>query len=253
MRTEIWVALISGLVAVVSAIVGTYSAIRSTKIQQDMQLRLQAEKREDDLERIISRFREPLLRSAFDLQSRLHNILHTDFVILASNDSAHGSPGYIRSSTLFRLAQYFSWVEILRRRIQFLDLGDQERTRQLSARLDAISKAFAETAWYPPHAAFQLYRDEQRAIGELVTQLNTSTSELECMQYVQFVSELENNSAFSRWFGRLSDEIERLANPSPGFLNRMAKVEVELTALLVFLDPNGIRFPTIHQDDIGGP
>jgi len=39
---------------------------------------------------------------------------------------------YTIQSTLFVIAQYFGWIEILRRDIQFLDLGNVKENRELS-------------------------------------------------------------------------------------------------------------------------
>ncbi|WP_405925158.1 hypothetical protein [Streptomyces sp. NBC_00035] len=250
MTIEIWVAIISGAVALTSATVGTYSAVLSARIQREMEVRRHRVRKEEEIENVMSRFREPFLRAAFELQTRIHNIANSDFVSRVSGDGTHAEPGYVRSSTLFRLAQYFGWVEILRKSVQFLDLGDQERTRQLSDKLDRIGLAFAETSAYPENAAFRLYRDEQRALGELMIERTPGAArELQCMNYVQFVEELESNPTFSRWFGRLIGEIDGLADAPPGYLDRMVKVKDELSTLLAFLDPDGVRFPSIHPGD----
>lgn len=55
---------------------------------------------------------------------------------------------------------------IPRRGIQFLDLGDDERNRQLVQLTHGITRAFARSSM--DDAAIRLYRGEQRAIGELM-------------------------------------------------------------------------------------
>ena len=67
-------------------------------------------------EDVLATYREPLAASAFDLQSRNYNILRLDFFDKWAN--GRGRTDAAIESTLFRLAQYFGWSEILRRKIQ---------------------------------------------------------------------------------------------------------------------------------------
>jgi hypothetical protein len=147
-------------------------------------------------------------------QGRIYSILEVQFMsrhLAAGEDERE----YAEVSTLFRLAEYLGWMEILRRDVQFLDLGDQERNRELASMLQRISLAFANTHQYP-NSAFRLFRDEQRAIGELAIELLPGDSlKYRCIGYAQFARLLHEDPAFGRWFARLQEEIQQMLAPPP--------------------------------------
>jgi hypothetical protein len=130
------VALISGVVALLSILLSAYFARSNSKLQ--VQLNEQLEQRRDRatsqsrLEQLLSRYRDPLLLAAYDLQSRLYNIVVRDFVdLLQKGDQDQQT--YAVDSTLFVIAQYLGWVEALRRGVQYLDLGTSRTVASLSA------------------------------------------------------------------------------------------------------------------------
>jgi hypothetical protein len=246
MSTAILVALISGLVAVTSVVLSSYATVRTIRTQHELELRRQRLDRSDAAEEIMSKYRDPLLRSIIDLQGRIYSIVRLDFMQrhLGSGDAEQ--IGYAKVSTLFRLSEYFGWVEILRRGVQFLDLGDQARSRELAALSHQISLAFANTHEFPG-AAFRLFRDEQRAVGELVIESPPGDSRAyHCIGYTQFVQRLEDDPNFSRWFVRLGSEIDSMLNPPDGYLDRLIEIHNMFRSLLEFLDPGGIRYPTFE-------
>ena len=55
---------------------------------------------------------------------------------------------YAERSTLWLFGQYLGWIEILRREVQFLDLGDITQTRELRERLLAVSNHLASDHRY---------------------------------------------------------------------------------------------------------
>ncbi|HTW04919.1 MAG TPA: hypothetical protein VMF87_31800 [Streptosporangiaceae bacterium] len=244
MSTAILVALISGLVAVASVVLSSYATVRTTRTQHELELRRHKLDRSDAVEEVMSRYRDPLLRSAIDLQGRVYSIVQLDFM---QRHLGSGDPEqimYAKTSTLFRLAEYFGWVEILRRGVQFLDLGDQARSRSLTEISQQISLAFANTHEFPS-SAFRLFRDEQRAVGELVIEpVPGDPRAYHCIGYTQFVTRLEGDPAFSRWFTRLATEIDSMIKPPDCYLDRLTEVHDRFGALLEFLDPDGIRYPS---------
>ena len=254
LRIELWVSLISATVALVSVAVSSRSAARTARLQHGLEMQRYDRGREDGVEEIAGRYREPLLHAAFDLQSRLYNIVALGFFDRHHESGDPEEWQYARDSTLFRLGQYFAWAEILRRNIQYLDLGSAERTRELTKRLDTVSHAFANTEWYSRTNIMRLFRDEQRAIGEcLVETAAEDPRGQRCLGYVQFVERLENDTSFSRWFGRLSREIDSLSHPSSQRLDRLMRVQHELVAVIEFLDPDATRFPAAHRGRIPPP
>jgi hypothetical protein len=102
---------------------------------------------------LMGRYRDPLLWAVHDLRSRIRAILDDGFLeryliraedpILTSGD-AFMRP-YARRHTVFVLAQYLGWVEILRRDVGFLDLGDRRRNRQLVELLSVVRRVLSRS------------------------------------------------------------------------------------------------------------
>lgn len=247
MSTAILVALISGVIAVASVVLSSYATIRTMRTQHEIELRRHELDKSEAAEEIASRYRDPLLRSIIDLQGRIYSIVELDFMQRHLGSGEADQVNYAKSSTLFRLAEYFGWLEILRAGVQFLDLGDQARSRELTALSHQVGLAFANTQEFPD-SAFRLFRDEQRAVGELVIEAVPGDPRgHHCIGYTRFVQRLEDEPAFSRWFARLADEIDLMVSPPPGYLNRLAAIHNTFGALLEFLDPDGIRYPTFER------
>src|SRR5262245_49072609 len=106
-----WIGLAGSVIAVV---VSTWVALRQARLE-----------RAAKAEEVLKRYREPLAAAAFDLQSRLYNILTMDF-FETFGGKERGDEAL--TTTLFRLAQYFGWSEILRRDIQFLSFPEDDDT-----------------------------------------------------------------------------------------------------------------------------
>jgi hypothetical protein len=87
---------------------------------------------------VLARHREPLLAAAYELQSRLHNILCNRFVENYMAGTRAGKQEAALESTLYVFAQYFGWREIIRHEIQFLRSRRTKR-RARSPRFSATS------------------------------------------------------------------------------------------------------------------
>jgi hypothetical protein len=247
MSVALLVALISAGVALCGAAFTAYSTARSIRLQDALSLKRARLDREQATEDLIRRYSEPLLLAAFDLQARIHNIIGSGFVARHMSSSDPEERAYPRVSTLYRIGDYFGWIEILRRDLRFLDLGEQERTRELGEHLDLVSHIFSNTERFPAESAFRLFRDEQRAVGEVMLEpVAGEVRRYQCIGYVTFVERLENEPGFARWFERLGRETEQLRELAPGQLLRMIELQHALINLIGFLDPEGVRFPRAH-------
>jgi len=246
MSTAVVVALISASVAVCSAAISAFATARSVRLQHALaDQRAETERREASQD-IVRRYREPLLLAAFDLQARLCNIVEDGFAARHLSSPDPDEQHYARASTLYRIADYLGWAEILRRDLQFLDLGEDSRTHALVERLDSLSRTFANTDWYP-RSAFRLFRDEQRAVGEIILEPAVGdVRQYQCIGYATFVTRLDADTAFSRWFRRLGTEISQLAQPEPGYLDRPVALQRALIDVIDILDPDGIRLPRAY-------
>jgi hypothetical protein len=187
-------------------------------------------------EEVISRFREPLAGAAYDLQSRLWNILDCHFLeayLVSGNDR---EKAYAIENTAYVIAQYFAWTEIVRREIQIIDLQEEAETAKLAHQQDRIS-----SLWGSDHEAygmvFRIWAGEQRAIGELLIEDVHSGSR--CMGYSRFVELLHGRH--SPFLDILTSEISALPqHPRP---HRLEALQHALIDQLEILDPKFIRFP----------
>jgi len=134
--------------------------------QHEFDVDLEREKlamgRRMDAEAALARYRDPLARAAEDLRSRLWNVRCGEFL----QTYGVGSDAVAREarlSTLFRIAQYFAWSEILRREVQYLSFPDAEQTRSVMQAQEAITDAFRTDELDGP---LMLWTERQRAIGE---------------------------------------------------------------------------------------
>jgi hypothetical protein len=128
--------------------------------------RREEQAKKEAAEKLFAKYRDPLLRSAYDLQSRIYNIYALGF-------AGKFDTKYFRDKTLFVLAEFLGWLEILRHEMRFLDLGAEEVTKNLRLSLDEIQNVLASQHEWGRRAFgsddFYVYRGQQRAIGELMT------------------------------------------------------------------------------------
>src|SRR6185295_5274451 len=108
---------------------------------------------------------DPLLDAAQALQSRIFNILAQNYLGKFLHCGDADEERYARDYTVFVLAEYLCWVEIVRRELRFLDLGDVVRNRDLLAQLYTIQLTIQHDK-APPR--LRVFRGKQRAIAELM-------------------------------------------------------------------------------------
>jgi hypothetical protein len=234
--------LISAGVALVSVAVSTWAARSTARVQAEWEERRRQASKEELVEQVMSRYREPLLRAAFDLQSRLYNIVKQDFLGTFARRGTPAEQAYARDNTLFVLAEYLGWVEILRRGVQFLDLGEVERNRQLAERLEAISQILADSRSLTD-PCFRVFRGQQRAIGELMIDRDTAGEHGgQCLGYAGFCARLVEDSGFAGWFKQLGKGVDQLASDLAPGRERLAGLQRALMDLIDFLDDPPRRF-----------
>ena len=241
-------------IAIAIAILGgfgaAFGAIMAAYLQRRTAERNAAEQVARDRDDVVRRYRDPLLWAAFELQSRLYNILRNDFLGKYFVRGTEMERNYSRDSTLYVVAQYFGWLEVVRRDVQFLDLGRIEMNQLLNDRFEAIAAAFWDDSLDPVLRAF---RGEQRAIGEIMLQPVTSgPHRMECIGYATFFSRLED-PAFARWFTKLRDDVEVLAPDPSRHSQRLIILQNRLMDLIDFLDEGGHRLPLINRQRLTMP
>jgi hypothetical protein len=230
-----WIGFAAGLMAaVISALVALRQSRldeRLARLNSDLQTEVHSRTamidRDLRAEEVLTRYREPLAAAAFDLQSRLYNILRLDF--FHKYAEGHRAEEALRT-TLFRLAQYFGWTEILRRDIQFLSFPEDNATRRVAQLQSKISKRFLTD---DPSPALMIWGDEQRAIGELM--IVEEYGKVLCMGYAKFSEHCD--LAFATWRDRLRTEVHDKAAEA-----RLRDIQHLLCELVETLDAKRVRY-----------
>jgi HAMP domain-containing protein len=215
-----WIGLAT---AVVAAAVSAFVGVRQSRMQERL-ARLPHELERED---VLTRYREPLAAAAFDLQSRLYNVVRLTF--FAKFDAGDRSEEALRT-TVFRLAQYFGWTELLRRDIQFLSFSEDGDTRRVAELQREIARRFLNDG---NGTALMIWSDEQRAIGERM--IVEEHGKVLCMGYATFRDRCDDT------FGPLRRRlVAELAQDSAHA--RLRDVQHLLCDLIEVLDPRGLRY-----------
>jgi hypothetical protein len=218
-----WLALIGLGSALLGSVVALWGQFRSTAL---------AARRE--AEAVLARYREPLVAAAFELQGRLYNIVKFGFLdkYLLKGDDAQRT--YAVENTLYVVAQYFGWSEILRREIQFLSFSDSKQTRDVADRQRDVLELF-QSDDSDLGRPFLVWRGEQRAIGECM--IEREDGRVSCQGYASFVEHREG--AVRKWLNRLEQDLESIAaEPNP----RLVRLQHGLVDLIRELDPDRLRY-----------
>ena len=196
--------------------------------------------KEAHISELLSRYRDPLLGAAFDLQSRLYNIVRLDFLEDYFGNPDPAARAYARDSTLWLIGQYLGWTEILRREVQFLDLGEVSANRRLQERLHKITRAFADDD-EAPETVLRLFRGEQRAIGELMIRPPDASGHVTCLGYADFTTRCRTEPLLP-WFTRLDADLTQIAD-MPYDCPRLVHLQRALVDLVDLMDPDRVRYP----------
>lgn|SRR5512144_1395413 len=192
---------------------------------------------------VAVRFREPLLQAAFNLQSRVYNIVRQGFLtrFLAEARPTEDRE-YAAENTLYLLGQYFCWVEILLRESQYLDPRNQARNRVVTEHLETVRDVFASSEISEP--VFRIFRGEQRAIGEVMLTPTDAPHgpRWECRGYAAFVRQ-RGDAEDDRWFSRTRKDLVVLLKEPGRHQERLILVQHALLNLVDVLDPRGERVP----------
>ena len=248
--SKLWLALFTAGLALAGTVFTAIMSVLGHRELAHLNARLQAE-RDDrlarvEVEKVIARFRDPLMLAAYDLQSRIYNILQQDFLGRYYVNGTEIEKEYAIENTVFLLAQFLAWTELLRQEVQFLDLGSDDRTRKLRDLQDQIYSQL-QTDTIP--SGFRLFAGEQRAIGELMVDRTGTTAR--CLGFAAF---LENrHRRLDAWLGPLRNDIRRMSIDLGSYRDRLIPIQHSLIAMLEFFDPQFVRFPAKTRTTIPHP
>src|SRR4051794_7151208 len=241
MSPEVAAAIIAAGVSIVGGVTSYFvqTAIHTRQFERAAEASLEA--RRQQAEELRSKYRDPLLASAYALHSRIFNIVDRHlFEQPAETEPRRSGRNYATESTLYALGEFLCWKEILRREVQFLDLGDDEATRSLNLCFEGIMDILAQN---DPRLgrAFRLFRMEQRAIGELMI----DSVEVEGGRALQAIGPAEfsrklSTPEFASWFGPLEEGLGELPSREPGALARLALLQNWMVEFLDAFDPETV-------------
>lgn len=194
---------------------------------------------QDEQQLGLSEFHQPLLRAAFDLQSRLFNIVEGHFLKIYYREQDFKQ--YAVANTCYAIGEYLGWVELLHRSGQLRMSLSSSKFENL---IYDISRAFMSDSIQFP---LMLFKGEQRAIGEIM--LNPMRGEKGIIGYATFVKQL-NDPDFSKWFTRLEKDIEQLATEKFDYDERLIFLQNSLTDLINYLDPDFIYYAEKYRQKL---
>ncbi|MCK9878756.1 hypothetical protein MXD59_23840 [Frankia sp. Ag45/Mut15] len=202
----------------------------------------------------LDRYREPLLLAVVDLGARLHTIRERGLQGYLGSTQRRGRLAVL--GTVYCVARYLGTLEILYSRLALLRFDSATDTRLVAALLADIGRAFSSQLYDedPPSGAqeggppagasslrkaerageprFMLWREEQRAIGELMR--GPDGTGTVCVGFACFHDSYDE--LFASW---LDPFAEALRSPSAPDSERLARLQTLLALLVTQLDEDG--------------
>lgn len=229
MDTALLVAGISAAVAVASAALSRSTQLKVTKLTTEREKQSKEEERRSAAKVTLDKYRGPLLDAAWGLGNRLDNIRHLGFLAYHSRGSDRKEDAKL--TTLFRVANYFGWRELVRMQVQLLRFENEEDTKLVAGFLGDIAAVFASDRLDAGRA--MLWGDEQRGIGELMIEYRSDGSPF-----------VRGHAAFRREYQDIfAPGMERLArdllSPAAVRADRLRLLQSALFGLVQRLDEEG--------------
>jgi hypothetical protein len=249
-NVELLVAVMSAVFSLGAGIFSARANRKARELDHELERRRKAEDEVATAERIRRQYRDPLLDAANTLQSRIYNLVRNDYLAKWLRCGDPEQERYARDYTVFTLAEYLTWVEIVRRELRFLDVGDEEHNRQLMALLMQAQLTIQAANVVGP---FRVFRGHQRAIAE-VMMVPTGAPDgprSECLGYATFCDRLDEDEDFRSWFDRLRTDVDEFADRRQD--DRLVRLQNDLIDLLDHLDPNMLRIPAPFRQRLPRP
>ena len=238
-------AAVSVLGAIVAGVMTSWSSRKARLFEAKLERERHEQTKAEQAAQLISRYREPLLLAANSLQSRLFNAVRDEYLPVYLHCGDPEQERYARDFTVYTLAEYLCWVEIIRRELRFLDLGAEEENREFTKRLLAVTNKLSGQTFDLPH--FRLFRGQQRALGELMMQ-PTGNGHHDCITYPEFTRRLDDDPRFRNWFERLRMDVDAIADSDLAGNDRIIQTQWALIDLIDFLDPDHARLGADYRE-----
>jgi hypothetical protein len=208
---------------------------------------------QQEARKLHSKYRQPLLLAAHDLQGRLHSFLDGGF-----RRCYKRKQDYVIYHTVYLIAQYFAWLEILRREVQFLESDRSGQSQKFWESEQRVFEEFHTGRWGHD---FMIWAGEQHSIGDVMIDHDKSNGNQKiCLSYPAFRSKYQDaqERSFRAWFQKLAGEVDLLARRKASE-TRLRHIQVELVDLVKVLDTDGIfplkkletcKLPTDHAPHV---
>lgn len=206
------------------------------EVKANLQVMVANDIKDREFQYVMKKYEGPLLYAVYDLQSRLYNIIEQGFITRFYLQGSDNEKDYVINNTVFVIAQYFAWVEIIRQEIQFIEFKDIKRTKEISRLRDRIYGLWQSSEF---DDLFRIWAGEQRAIGELM--IVERNNQLVCIGYSSFLTCLTNNN--EPLLEKLKSDVKYLTNSEEESFSRLTEIQHTLIKTLNYLDPDNIRFP----------
>lgn len=234
-------AIIAGVLGAAGLLISTRATAIAQKAADQRRWTHKSAERE---QLVLNKYQEPLVRAAYDLQSRLWNIERLGLLEAYAQKQGPRGWAYARDSTVWLIGQYLGWAEIVRREVQFLPLKDTQ-SQTLQKALGKVAHVLSTDTTYDGHF-FEIFRSEQRALGELMVVEGRDSQgrpRTDCLGYAAFTTALADpHSEVNAWFARLStDAYEVIGHPERR--RRLASLQRALMDVVDVLDSEQRRFP----------
>lgn len=214
-------------------------------LKTDLQLYVKAEERSIELQLTMDRYRGPLIHASYDLQSRIYNLICQNVIQIYFVDN-HGDGSekdYFVKNTMFVIAQYFAWTEIIRKEVQFIEFDDIAYTKDLSNLQDGIYSIW-QASQYSDFLG--IWAGEQRGIGEVM--IEEQGTRLSCIGYSNFLKLV--NKGDEPLLMQLESKVNNYLNSGKYRTERLIHLQNALIDMLEFLDPKHKRFSGIKRTKI---
>lgn len=243
---EIASLVVTALTGLLGVLLGGRAATRmqaeADRRQEARELRRQAVDQQQREAQLVARYQEPLARAAYDLQGRLWNVLNKGYLETYLDRPDRAQKTYARESTVWLLAQYLGWVEIVRREAQLLPLEHQDARRSVNGALDHVVEILSTDEQFDER--FRIFRPQQRAVGELMIvagQDAEGSPRTDCMGFARFVETLKDPAEpLAMWLAPVLSDVRPVEQRTRG---RLVALQRGLVALLDVIDAERVRFP----------
>lgn len=229
MDTALIVASISGVVALATAAFAGWSQLQVTKREKEARAEERRSEAKSEAKVVLDRCRGPLLDASWQLGDRVDNIRNRNFLAYLSKGS--GREQDAKLTTLFRFANYLGWREFVRIKVQLLRFENEADTRLVAGFLNDVTWVLASDKLDGQWA--MLWGDEQRGIGELMTEQPPGSPSL-VHGHAAFHRGYHN--VFAPWMERFAGD---LLSPAAIKSTRLRLLQWALYGLVRQLDEEG--------------